>query len=89
MNRHKKHCQTLFESFLAVSGGATASYSSSESGGITSSGKFYLYNSGTKTVTATVGAPASAKLGDVYTVTFTYNAYDANGNDSGTQTKGC
>lgn len=71
---------------VAVSGGATASYSSSESGGITSGGKFYLYNSGTKTVTATVGAPASAKLGDVYTVTFTYNAYDANGNDSGTQT---
>ena len=33
-----------------------------------------------------MGAPASAKLGDVYTVTFTYNAYDANGNDSGTQT---
>lgn len=71
---------------VAVSGGATASYSSSESGGITSGGKFYLYNSGTKTVTVTVGAPASAKLGDVYTVTFTYNAYDANGNDSGTKT---
>lgn len=71
---------------VTVSGGASVSYSSSEAGGITGGGKFYLYNSGAKTVTATVGAPGSAKIGDVYTVTFTYNAYDANGNDSGTQT---
>ena len=71
---------------VTVSGGASATYSSSEAGGITGSGKFYLYNSGAKTVTVTVGAPSSAKIGDVYTVTFTYNAYDADGNDSGTQT---
>lgn len=71
---------------VTVSGGASAAYSSSEAGGITGSGKFYLYNSGAKTVTVTVGAPDSAKIGDVYTVTFTYNAYDADGNDSGTQT---
>lgn len=71
---------------VTVSGGATATYSSSEAGGVTSGGTFYLYNSGTKTVVATVSAPSSAKIGDVYTVTFTYNAYDGNGNDSGTNT---
>ena len=71
---------------VTVSGGASVTYTSSEAGGVTSGGKFYLYNSGAKTVTALVGAPSGAKMGDVYTVTFTYNAYDADGNDSGTQT---
>lgn len=71
---------------VTVSGGASVTYTSSEAGGVTSGGKFYLYNSGAKTVTAMVGAPSGAKIGDVYTVTFTYNAYDADGNDSGTQT---
>ena len=59
---------------VTVSGGATATYSSSEAGGVTGGGTFYLYNSGTKTVVATVSAPSSAKIGDVYTVTFTYHA---------------
>lgn len=68
---------------VSVSGGATATYSSSESGGVTTSGSFYLYNSGTKTVTATVSAPKTAAIGDTYTVTFTYNAYDSNGSDLG------
>ena len=71
---------------VTVSGDASVTYTSSEAGGVTSGGKFYLYNSGAKTVTALVGAPSGAKMGDVYTVTFTYNAYDADGNDSGTQT---
>ena len=71
---------------VTVSGDASVTYTSSEAGGVTSGGKFYLYNSGAKTVTALVGAPNGAKMGDVYTVTFTYNAYDADGNDSGTQT---
>lgn len=71
---------------VTVSGDASVTYTSSEAGGVTSGGKFYLYNSGAKTVTALVRAPSGAKMGDVYTVTFTYNAYDADGNDSGTQT---
>lgn len=71
---------------VSVSGGATATYSSSENGGVTGSGVFYLYNSGSKTVTATVTAPTTAQMGDVYTVTFAYTAYDANGSDAGSKT---
>ncbi len=58
------------------SGGASVSYSASESGGVNSSGTFYLYAEGTKTVTATVQAPSGASVGDVYTVTFAYYSYD-------------
>lgn len=71
---------------VKVSGGATATYSSSEAGGITSGGTFYLYNGGTKTVTVTVTAPKDANIGDLYTVEFSYNSYDAEGNDSGLRT---
>lgn len=58
------------------SGGASVSYSASESGGVNSGGVFYLYAEGTKTVTATVQAPSGASVGDVYTVTFDYYSYD-------------
>lgn len=58
------------------SGGASVSYSASESGGVNSGGTFYLYAEGTKTVTATVQAPSGASVGDVYTVTFDYYSYD-------------
>lgn len=58
------------------SGGASVSYSASESGGVNSGGVFYLYAEGTKTVTATVQAPSAASAGDVYTVTFDYYSYD-------------
>ena len=46
---------------VTVSGDASVTYTSSEAGGVTSGGKFYLYNRGAKTVTALWERPAAPR----------------------------
>lgn len=52
----------------------SVSFGGSEAG-VAANGEFYLYAAGEKWVKAIITAPASAKVGDTYSVTFSYEAY--------------
>lgn len=62
---------------VSCSGDASVQYSASE--GTVENGKYAMGNPGTKTVTAKVTAPSGAAVGTVYTVTFDYECWDAEG----------
>lgn len=64
-------------SVVTVTKGApspSVSFGGSEAG-VAANGEFYLYAAGEKWVKAIITAPASAKVGDTYSVTFNYEAY--------------
>lgn len=69
---------------VSFSGAGSVRYSASE--GTVENNKYAMGGTGTKTVTATVTAPSGAKVGDVYTVTFSYRTYNIDGEleDTGT-----
>lgn len=62
---------------VSFSGDASVQYSASE--GTVDNDKYAMALPGTKTVTAKVTAPSGAAVGTVYTVTFDYECWDAEG----------